>query len=162
MKIKSPAFAHGESIPDKYSRDGEDRTPPLEFDDIPPEAKSLVLIMDDPDAPKGTFTHWIVFNLDPNVRSLRENHAPDDVRFGTNDWDEADYGGPRPPDGEHRYYFRLYALDTRLSLPHGASRRDVERAMETHVIGNAEMMGRYAAPGAPAATSKVSGIAERR
>lgn len=144
MKITSPAFENGETIPQKYSRDAEDLSPPLRFSEVPPEARSLVLIMEDPDAPKGTFTHWIVFNISPTIGEFGENHVPDDVRFGTNDWGEADYGGPRPPDREHRYYFRLYALDEPLALATGASRREIERAMETHVVANTEVMGRYA------------------
>ncbi|PTY06235.1 YbhB/YbcL family Raf kinase inhibitor-like protein [Opitutaceae bacterium EW11] len=147
MRISSPAFQHGEPIPEKYSRAGDDRTPPLEFEGAPPEARSLVLVMDDPDTSHGTFTHWIVFNIDPATRGFRENDAPEEVRFGCNDWGEADYGGPRPPNGEHRYFFRLYALDCRLTLPNGASRRELEQAMEGHVVANAETMGTFAAPG---------------
>lgn len=150
MRIKSPAFENGGVIPHKYSRYGDNQTPPLQFDGIPSEARSLVLILEDPDTRHGTFTHWIVFNIDSSVTGFRENHVPDEVRFGANDWGEPDYGGPRPPDGEHRYYFRLYALDLRLLLPNGASRRDVERAMEGHVVANADWMGRYAAPGVSA------------
>lgn len=145
MKISSPAFEHGESIPPRYSRDGDNLSPPLRFEDVPPETRSLVLILDDPDAPRGTFTHWVVFNIDPHSAIFSENAPPAQVRFGLNDWEEAGYGGPRPPDGEHRYYFKLYALDDLLSLPTGALRRDLERAMETHVIANAELMGRFAA-----------------
>lgn len=150
MTIRSPAFRSGDPIPATYSRNADDRTPPLEFAGAPAETRSLALIVDDPDAPRGTFTHWIVFNIDPGCRGFRENYTPDDVRFGTNDWGEADYGGPRPPDGEHRYFFRLYALDCRLALPNGASRREIEQAMEGHVVANAELMGRFAAPGVAA------------
>jgi Raf kinase inhibitor-like YbhB/YbcL family protein len=146
MKISSPVFGHGDSIPPRYSRDGDNFSPPLQFEGVPPEARSLVLIADDPDAPHGTFTHWVVFNVDPHTSVIEENHLPEEVRFGLNDWEEAGYGGPRPPDGEHRYYFKLYALDELLSLPTGIQRRDLERAMETHVVANAELMGRFAAP----------------
>lgn len=146
MKLKSPAFEPDGIIPEKLSRYGDDRTPPLEFSDVPPEARSLTLIVDDPDAPNGLFTHWIAFNIDPNVSRFVENDVPKDVRFGMNDWGENGYGGPRPPSGEHRYFFHLYALDCRLGLSNGASREAVERAMEGHLLAEAEMMGRYAAP----------------
>ncbi len=146
MKIKSPAFEHGEVIPDKYSRYHDDRTPPLEFSDIPDGTRSLALILDDPDAPSGLFTHWVVFNIDPNSTGFPENDVPRDVRFGMTSWGEAGYGGPQPPDREHRYYFRLYALDCRLDHPHGAPREEVEAAMQGHMLAHAELMGRYAPP----------------
>lgn len=146
MKIKSSAFDNAGVIPHKYSRYGDDRTPPLDFVDVPPETRSLVLIMDDPDAPRGLFTHWIVFNIDGNSNGFRDDHVPKDVRFGENSWGEVGYGGPRPPNGEHRYFFRLYALDVRLDLPNGAQRAQIERAMEGHVLAKAELMGRYATP----------------
>lgn len=153
MKISSSAFEHGGSIPARYSRDGDNLSPPLHFENVPAEARSLVLIMDDPDAPRGTFTHWFIFNIDPHVPAFLENQLPEDVRFGLNDWEEPGYGGPRPPDGEHRYFFRLYALDNLLSLPTGAQRRDLERAMESHVVANAELMGRFVAQRAAARLS---------
>ena len=150
MRITSPAFENQATIPSKYSRDGGDVSPPLQFHDVPGEAKSLVLIVDDPDAPRGTFTHWVVFNLNARCPGLGEGKLPDDVRVGLNDWAEAAYGGPRPPDREHRYFFRLYALDTVLTVVNSATRREVERAMEAHVISNAEMVGRFAPAGVSA------------
>jgi Raf kinase inhibitor-like YbhB/YbcL family protein len=152
MKIKSSAFENGGVIPHRYSRYGEERTPPLDFVDVPPEARSLVLIMDDPDAPSGLFTHWIVFNIDGNASGFRDNRVPDDVRFGENSWGESAYGGPRPPNGEHRYFLRLYALDARLDLPQGVHRAQLERAMEGRVLAKAELMGRYATPVTAGAT----------
>jgi Raf kinase inhibitor-like YbhB/YbcL family protein len=146
MKLKSAAFAPGETIPDLYSHYAANRTPPLEFSEVPPESRSLVLIMDDPDAPHGLFTHWIVFNIDPRVIGFAENDVPNDVWLGTTSWGEAAYGGPRPPDKEHRYFFHLYALDRRLNLPNGASREAVEAAMKGHVLAHAELMGRFAPP----------------
>lgn len=146
MKLSSPAFEPNGIIPTKLSRYDADRTPPLEFSDVPAGTQSLALIMDDPDAPRGLFTHWIAFNIDPNVGRFQENKVPRDVRLGTNDWGEAAYGGPRPPDGEHRYFLHLYALDRRLDLPHGAARGEVERAIAGHVIAEAELMGRFAPP----------------
>ena len=100
--------------------------------------------MEDPDAPRGTFTHWVLFNLPPRIRQIAAGEMPAEARVGRNDWGEPRYGGPRPPDREHRYYFRLYALDAELQLPGGSSRREVELALEGHVIANAELMGRYA------------------
>lgn len=146
MRIKSPAFESGQVIPERYSQYDANRSPPLEFADVPPKAQSLVLIMDDPDAPRGTFTHWIVFNIDRNTSSFDENKTPKDVRLAKNDYDRPEYAGPRPPSGEHRYFFHLYALDTRLDLPNGTSRAEVERAMGGHVLADTELMGRYATP----------------
>ncbi len=146
MKLESPAFRPGETIPDKYSHYADNRTPPLEFEEVPDGTRSLALIMDDPDAPHGLFTHWVAFDIDPNISRFPENRVPRGVRFGTNSWDEADYGGPRPPDKEHRYFFHLYALDERLDLPHGSARNDVETAMQGHVLAEAELMGRFAPP----------------
>lgn len=146
MTITSPAFGHGTTIPEVYSRDADDRSPPLHFRGVPPEARSLLLILDDPDAPRGTFTHWVVFNIDPRCARFEEASVAPGARVATNDWGEADYGGPRPPDREHRYYFRLYALDQPLDLPGGCSRAEVERAMEGHVVANADLMGRFAPP----------------
>lgn len=150
MKISSSAFEYGSPIPPRYSREGDNQSPPLQFEEVPSEARSLVLIVDDPDAPHGTFTHWIVFNIESGTAAFHENQPPREVRFGMNDWGETSYGGPRPPDGEHRYFFKLYALDSLLALPTGASRREIERAMETHVVANAELMGRFAASSVPA------------
>jgi len=148
MKIKSSAFESGDVIPDKYSRYHDDLTPPLEFSDLPDGTRSLVLILDDPDAPSGLFTHWVVFNIDPVVRHFAENDAPPDVLFGMTSWGEAGYGGPQPPDREHRYFFRLYALDKWLDLPQGTPREKVEAAMQGHMLAHAELMGRYAPPAA--------------
>lgn len=145
MKLVSPAFEHGGAMPDRYARETGDRSPPLVFTEIPSAAESLVLIMDDPDAPHGTFTHWIVFDLEGDVHALLENTVPAHARCGTNDYGDLGYGGPRPPSGTHRYFFRAYALDRRLNLPMGAARKTVERAMARHVIAEAEWMGRYSA-----------------
>jgi len=144
MQISSPAFRNGETIPHQYSRYGEDRSPALEIDGVPPEAQSLALIVDDPDAPRGTFTHWIVFDIDPAAPSFPEENVPRNAREGKNGWSDAHYGGPKPPSGEHRYFFRVFALDRKLNLPRGTSRNEVEQAMKGHVIATAELMGRYA------------------
>ena len=147
MRITSLAFRDGEHIPQQYSRYGQDKSPPLHIEGVPENAEGLVLIMDDPDAPRGTFTHWIVFDLDPKTEEIEENHAPRNARQGTNDWGQTEYGGPKPPSasGEHRYFFRLYALDEKIDLPRGSSRGEIENAMHDHVIDRAELMGRYAA-----------------
>lgn len=146
MKIESPAFTHGAHIPETYTRFGENQSPPLVFREVPANARSLALIVDDPDAPRGTFTHWIVFNLDPTIEGLKENSRPADGREGNNDWQELGYGGPRPPDGEHRYFFKLYALDRKLDVPSGAGRAQIDNALRGHIIAEAELIGRFATP----------------
>lgn len=143
MRITSPAFSEGESMPKQFSRDGGDKSPPLFIENVSPKAKSLVLIMDDPDAPSGLFTHWLLFNVSPTTKEIHEDTPPVMATQGKNDWGEIGYGGPQPPSGEHRYYFRLYALDTVLSLSRGAKRSDLEAAMKGHIIEEEELMGRH-------------------
>jgi Raf kinase inhibitor-like YbhB/YbcL family protein len=145
MRIMSSAFRNGDHIPQQYARDAEDKSPPLHIEGVPVTARSLVLIVDDPDAPQGTFTHWLLFDIDPKRIDIDEDHVPEEARQGTTDWGEAEYGGPQPPSGEHRYFFRLYALNTKLDLPNEATRRQVDTAMNGHVLTTAELMGRYAA-----------------
>ncbi len=140
MDIKSPAFSPEESIPAVYTCDGENKNPELTVSDVPSEAKSLVLIVDDPDAPGGTFLHWLLFDIDPTDR-IAESSAPGTE--GANDFGKSGYGGPCPPSGTHRYYFRLYALDTTLNLSSGASRDEVEKAMDGQVLAEAQLMGTY-------------------
>ena len=147
MKITSSAFGHEEKIPSKYTCDGDNINPPLSFSGIPADAKGLALIMDDPDVPKhlrpdGMWDHWVVFNIPPNLASLDEGEEPSGVR-GIGTGQNLDYYGPCPPDREHRYYFRLYALDTELDLPEGATKKEVESAMEGHILEQAVLMGRY-------------------
>lgn len=152
MKIESPVFNYGEPIPERYSRYGDNRSPPLVFRNVPGKTRTLALIVDDPDAAHGTFTHWIVFNLDPTCAGLEEATPLNNARQGNNGWGEAHYGGPRPPDGEHRYFFKLYALDRKLDLPVGAERDVVEEAMRGHIVAEAKTMGRFMTP--PPATRK--------
>jgi len=133
MKIASPALPGGKSIPTKYTCDGENVSPPLQFADIPAAAKSLVLTMDDPDAPKGMFTHWLVWNIPPSVRAVPEGAQPPGV-VGKNDFGELGYRGPCPPSGTHRYWLHLYALSTTLDLPAGATRAELDAAMAEHII----------------------------
>jgi len=142
MKLSSPAFKEGASIPVRYTCDGEDVSPPLTFGDVPKNAKSLVLIMDDPDAPVGIWDHWVAFDIPPATTQIAEGSEPAGTA-GKNSWKRTGYGGPCPPDREHRYFFRLYALDAALNLPAGSTKGDVERAMRGHVIAEAALMGRY-------------------
>lgn len=144
MKITSQAFTQGGAIPNKYSRYGENRIPPLHLEEVPQNALSLALIVDDPDAPNGTFNHWLLFNVDPKIRDIKENCVPVLATQGRNDFGEIEYDGPKPPSGEHRYFFRAYALDSVLSLGRGSKRPELEREMKDHVIESAELMGKYA------------------
>lgn len=145
MKISSSSFQEGGSIPKQFSKTGGDKSPALQFEDVPEEAKSLVLIMDDPDAPSGTFTHWILFNVSPRTKEIHEDAPPVMATQGRNDYGDIGYGGPKPPSGEHRYFFKLYALDSVLSLARGARRKEIDEAIEGHILDEAELMGRYAA-----------------
>jgi Raf kinase inhibitor-like YbhB/YbcL family protein len=143
MKITSSAFQEGGNIPSKFTCDGSDTSPPLQITGVPSEAKSLVLIADDPDAPSGLFTHWLVWNIPPQTNSIAEGGAPKGVH-GTNDFGKSGYKGPCPPPGTHRYSFKIFALDRELDLSSGAKRRQVDTAMKGHVIGQGELVGRYA------------------
>jgi Raf kinase inhibitor-like YbhB/YbcL family protein len=142
MRIKSPLFADGGSIPSKYTCDGQDAIPPLKFEDVPEGTAALALVMDDPDAPHGTWDHWVVWNIPPDAKEIREGAAPRGV-FGRNSWGRNDWGGPCPPDKEHRYFFRLYALDRMLDLPAGSSKAELEKAMRGYIIAEGQLMGRY-------------------
>jgi len=143
MKITSSVFQQGGNIPSRFSCDGANTNPPLQISDVPPEAKSLVLIVDDPDAPSGLFTHWAVWNISPQIITIAEGSTPNGVQ-GTNDFGKSGYGGPCPPSGTHRYYFKIFALDRELDLPSGAKRSQLDAAMKGHVIAQGELMGRYA------------------
>ena len=140
MKISSTAFEHDGIIPSKYTCDGEDINPPLKIDDIPKGTKTMALIVDDPDAPVGTWDHWIVWNIPPTPH-IGEHSIPG--LQGTNDFKKLPYGGPCPPSGTHRYFFKIYALDAELSLQEGADKDDLESAMKGHVLGQAELIGKY-------------------
>jgi Raf kinase inhibitor-like YbhB/YbcL family protein len=142
MKITSSAFQEGANIPTKFSCDGANTSLPLQISDVPSEAKSLVLIMDDPDAPSGLFTHWAVWNISPQTSTIAEGTMPKGMQ-GTNDFGKSGYGGPCPPSGTHRYYFKIFALDRELDLSFGAKRGQLDAAMKGHVIAQGELMGRY-------------------
>jgi Raf kinase inhibitor-like YbhB/YbcL family protein len=142
MKITSSAFNEGGNIPSKFTCDGSDTSPPLQVTSVPPGAKSLVLIADDPDAPGGLFTHWLVWNIAPQTNSIAEGTAPKGVH-GTNDFGKSGYRGPCPPPGTHRYSFKIFALDRELDLSSGAKRGQLDAAMKGHVIAQGELTGRY-------------------
>jgi len=141
MKITSIAFSHNEKIPQKYTCDGEDINPPLEITEIPAEAKSLALIVDDPDAPVGTWVHWIVFNIPADVSNIGEDRVPG--KQGINDFKKENYGGPCPPSGTHRYFFKAYALDQKLELQEGATKQELLDAMKRHILEQSELIGLY-------------------
>src|SRR5947207_15373339 len=143
MKISSQAFQEGGSIPERFSKNRQNVNPELRIEGAPAEAKSLVLIVDDPDAPVGLFTHWLVWNIDPKTAEIGENSVPKGALQGTNDFPGTGYDGPQPPSGTHRYYFKIFAVDRTLDLKSGAKRRDVDAAMRGHVIAQGELMGRY-------------------
>jgi len=141
MEIIS-VFEQGQAIPEQYTADGEDVNPPLEIIGIPDETKSLVLIVDDPDAPVGLWVHWLVFNI-PIIDKIKENSVPKDSIQGTNSWGRTEYGGPDPPSGVHRYFFKVYALDIELNLEPSTEKEDIEKDMEGHILDHAELMGVY-------------------
>jgi len=149
MIIMSSAFQEGGMIPARYTCDGQDVSPPLSWNGLPDNAKSLVLISDDPDAPMGTWVHWVVYNIPPDMTGFEEGISKDTLAHkgavhGMTDFRRQEYGGPCPPSGTHRYYFKLYALDTPLELGPGATKKQVEAAMQGHVLVQAQLMGRYA------------------
>ena len=143
MRISSPEFQNNGLIPKKFSCQGEDINPQLLFENVSDDAKSLVLIMDDPDAPGGTWVHWVLFNIPPDVTGILEDSVPDNAVQGLNSWPKNSYGGPCPPSGIHRYFFKLYALDVSLNLDESASKKDVEEAMSGHVLETAQIIGLY-------------------
>lgn len=143
MKITSSAFQEGGTIPEKYSRNGKNMNPPLRIEGAPANAKSLALIVDDPDAPVGLFTHWLVWNIDPKTTEIAERSVPRGAVEGTNDYPGLGYDGPQPPSGTHRYYFKILALDRALDLRSGTKRKDLDKAMQSHIIAQGELMGRY-------------------
>lgn len=140
MRITSPAFGQNTLIPKKYTCDGEDINPALEIFDIPANTLSLALIADDPDAPMGTWVHWVVYNI-PVVSRIDENSIPGTQ--GLNDFGRQDYGGPCPPSGRHRYFFKVYALDIKLTLKDWAAKQDLEKMIDGHIVAKAELVGLY-------------------
>lgn len=149
LQMASAAFSAGEMIPKKFTCDGPDVSPELTWNNPPPKTQSFTLIMDDPDAPVGTWVHWVLFDLPAETRELAEGVAKQEqlsngARQGRNDFGKVGYGGPCPPGGKpHRYFFKLYALDAKLGLKAGASKADVEKSMKGHIVGQAELIGKY-------------------
>ncbi len=143
MKVSSAMFEHNSYIPSKYTCDGQNINPPLSIRDVPAETKSLVLIMDDPDAPIKTWLHWTVWNIDPATSEVPENSCPDNSIECVTSFGRTGYGGPCPPSGTHRYFFKLYALDRMLDLSFKAGLTEIEKSMEGHIIEKAELIGLY-------------------
>jgi len=142
IKLLSSAFEDGEAIPSEYTCDGSDISPPLSFSSIPENTKSLALIVDDPDAPTGTWVHWLVWNIPANKSSFSKG---ENITFpqGKNDFGDLNYGGPCPPSGTHRYFFKLYAVDTMLNINEGATKEQLELSMSGHIIEEAQLIGTY-------------------
>jgi len=140
LTVNSPAFENNKLIPSKYTCDGDNVNPPLTIEGVPDGTKSLVLIVDDPDAPMGTWDHWIVWNIPP-TNKIEENTVPG--AEGINDFRKHSYGGPCPPSGTHRYFFKVYALDTKLNLNPNSRKKDVEKAMQGHILAKGEYIGLY-------------------
>lgn len=148
INVSSSAFEEGGLIPRKYTCDGSDVSPPLTWEYVPEGAKTIALISDDPDAPMGTWVHWVLYNLPAGISGLPEavpsdQKLPNGALQGRNDFRRIGYGGPCPPGGTHRYYFKVYALDSTLDLPPGATKTELLKAMEGHVIAQGQLMGKY-------------------
>ncbi|MGC8764821.1 MAG: YbhB/YbcL family Raf kinase inhibitor-like protein [Brevinematia bacterium] len=148
IKLKSPSFKNGDMMPSKYAYDRENLSPPLEWENIPSNAKSIAIICDDPDAPVGNWVHWIIFNIPATKKGLAENisknpELPDGSRQGRNDYGKIGYDGPCPPYGTHRYVFKIFALDTMLDLKAGCSRGEIINAMKNHILDKGELTGLY-------------------
>ena len=146
--ITSSAFEDSALIPPEYTCDGDDISPPLQWETVPEATKSIALISDDPDAPVGTWVHWVLFNIPAMTRGLPGSIPPDKVlengaRHGTNDFRKLGYGGPCPPGGTHRYYFKLYALDTELNLESGITKAQLLKAVDGHIVAEGQLMGKY-------------------
>lgn len=143
MELRSPKFRNGNPIPPQYTCDGIDINPPLTITGIPEGTRSLALIVDDPDAPMGTWVHWVVWNIPPDIEMIKEDFVMEGIVEGVTSFGKSGWGGPCPPGGTHRYYFRLFALDTMLDLPGTASRSQLEKAMGDHIIKQTELFGTY-------------------
>lgn len=145
LALKSPAFNNGGYLPEQYTCDGTDRSPPLVWENSPASTQSFVLIMDDPDAPMGVWTHWVLFNIPARINAWPENlqNLPPGTQTGKNSWQRNQYNGPCPPSGTHRYFFKLYALDTVLELTDGASKDEVETTIQNHILAQASLMAIY-------------------
>jgi len=139
--ISSPVFENNAYVPDTYTCKGRNISPPLLIGNAPSGAKSLALIVDDPDAPSGVFVHWVMWNITPGTKEISENSAPHGAQQGINDFKKRGYIGPCPPFGTHRYFFKIYALDTLLSIQSGSTKKDLEKAMKGHILDHATLTG---------------------
>jgi Raf kinase inhibitor-like YbhB/YbcL family protein len=145
IELSSSAFSTGQQIPKEFTADGKNQSPPLKWSSVPPGAKSLALICDDPDAPMGTWVHWVLYDLPASTHQLDQGVVPNGARQGTNSFHKIGYGGPAPPPGRtHRYFFKLFALDTTLNLDPGADAKKLEAAMHGHVLAEGQLIGQYA------------------
>jgi Raf kinase inhibitor-like YbhB/YbcL family protein len=150
LELSSSAFSTGAHIPKEFTADGKNQSPPLKWSSAPPGTKSIALICDDPDAPMGTWVHWVLYDLPANIQQLdqgipTQNVIANGAKQGTNSFHKIGYGGPSPPPGKpHRYFFKLFALDTTLNLDPGADVKKLESAMKGHVLGEGQLMGQYA------------------
>ena len=144
FKLTSPAFNNGTQIPSRYTCDGDNINPHMVIHGVPANAKSLALLMEDPDAPNGLYVHWVVWNIPPETKEIREHTVPGGGEEGYNSSGTVGYDGPCPPAGMHRYFFRLYALDMKLKIPADSDRQVVETAMAQHIVATTELMGTYA------------------
>lgn len=142
INIKS-VFENNQTIPTQYTCDGENINPPLTISNIPQNTKSLVLIIDDPDAPSGIWNHWLVWNISPQTSQIEKDSTPKDATVGTNDFGNTNYDGPCPPSGAHRYFFKIFALDTILNLPSSAKRNELDNAIKNHILDKGEVIGIY-------------------
>jgi len=143
LQITSPAFQNNDFIPRQYTCDGEDISPPLVIENVPKETQSIALICDDPDASIGTWVHWVVWNIDPTTKEIAENAVPQGAVEGMNDFRRHSYGGPCPPSGTHRYFFKIYALDTMLDISPNSQKSALEKAMKGHVLAEGQLIGLY-------------------
>jgi hypothetical protein len=143
MDLTCQAFPNNGMIPSEYTCDGADGNPPLSIRNVPEKSRSLALIVDDPDAPRGTWVHWVVWNIGPDTTEIPANSVPGGALQGTNDFGKRNYGGPCPPSGTHRYFFKLYALDNSVALNAGATKAQLEEAMKGHLLEKAELIGLY-------------------
>jgi Raf kinase inhibitor-like YbhB/YbcL family protein len=141
LKVRSPEFKDNEHMPERFTCDGDGISPPIEIGNVPKGAKSLALIVDDPDAPSGTYVHWVVWNIPPSTTNIEEGKPPG--KEGANSSGDMSYTGPCPPSGTHRYFFKVYALDTELDIDEDSNKEDVEDAMDGHVLASGQTIGLY-------------------
>jgi len=143
LKLTSPVFENNSPLPPRYTCDGENINPPLTIKNVPRKAKSLALLLDDQDAPRGSYVHWIVWNIDPETKDIKEDSVPADAVEGTNDFKKRNYGGPCPPTRAHRYVFKLYALDIRLNLEASSTKAALEKTMKGHILAQTQLLTSY-------------------